>query len=122
MPTFRPITEEELAILNSRNNSIVKKLTPEEKLDRIFISCQKRGIRIQRFHFRAVEHEDKVILFDGNKKEYGKFSSDKKGIGEARRFAVKLFCDAVKENRNGGFKFDCLLVNEFGALKEKENE
>lgn len=122
MPTFRLATPEELAILNSKVGSIVKPLTPEEQLDKVHFLCRRKGIRIQRFHFTAIENGTKLVLFDGNKKKHGDFSKDRNGIIAARRLSVKLFTDAVMENRNGGFKFNCLMIDEFGALKEKKED
>lgn len=120
MPIFTQLSKEELEkLLSTKNNAKIAQ-TPEEKLNNLLYNKAKRGIRTKKFHFNAIENGTKLVLFDGDKKKQGEFAKNQKGVKDARTCARKLFLIAPAIYRNGGFKFDCTMIDEFGALKDEK--
>lgn len=120
MPILSKMTEEEIQKLLSTKNNAPIQLTPEEKLEKLLINRAKKGILTRRFHFNAIENGTKLVLFDGNKKKHAEFTKDIDGVRKARIWARKLFLNSPTVYRNGGFKFDCFMVDEFGAMKDEK--
>lgn len=97
------------AILNTcRNNSPTVKLTPRQKFDEIVkVHNKRQKVRTRKFHFKAIEDEDKIFLFNGVGEEIKTFSNNNKGKRECRIFALyEIFLKTPEEKRFGGYKID----------------
>lgn len=98
---FTQLTEAEILLLE--NSKQVKEfLSPQEKFNRKFKNSGKKT----KFHFKAIEHGEELVVFYGTGVEWKRFTNDFHGQREARSFAVDHFNSFPAEQTYGGYKFD----------------
>lgn len=110
MPAFTKLTPDQIQqyqLLRTQNNAPTIRLTPREKFDRLILAvgCRSSG-KIRTYHFKAIEHGEKIYLFNGIGEEIAVFINDHNGQREARLHAVGIFTNSPKDSRDGGYKFD----------------
>lgn len=103
MIQFQAIPSNQIKVCIRKSREL---LSAEEKLNRLMQRLRKKGRKSRRFHFKIIdEGTDKSVLFDGFGKRWFENSNPDyvKRIREIRDFAVMMFLDAPKKERNGGY-------------------
>lgn len=103
---LKQLTPEEFQqqLLKLENSKVYRELlTPKQKFDNYVTSCQKRGARLRKYHFKVIVSSSLINVFDGLGTEIGEFENSCSGERKARAKCFDIFLAAT--NKNGSFKW-----------------
>lgn len=99
---FVQLTPEEF--LKLENSKVCRELlTPQQKFENYVASQQKRGLRLRKYHFKVIDCNEEIAVFDGSGQEIGIWENSVIGERQARKICFELFEKA--DNKNGSFKW-----------------